>query len=76
MNKTAGKQEDQSVPTYSKEVPETPEECDRAASTHVDDQKARQERPDPSPNAAPYGGTNLHGTNDPSRFSTPPPKNP
>lgn len=64
------------VPAYSKEFPQTPQERDRASSGYEDDEKARQERPDPSPNAAPHGETNLHGTNDTSRFSTPPPKEP
>ena len=64
------------VPGYSKEFPQTPQEKDRASSGHEDDEKARQERPDPSDTAVPYGETNLHGTNDTSRFSTPPPKKP
>lgn len=67
---------DQPAPGYSKEFPQTPQEKDRASSGHEDDEKARQERPDPKDNAAPYGATNLHGTEDSSRFSTPPPKRP
>jgi len=63
-------------PGYSNEFPQTPQERDRASSGYEDDEKARQERPDPGANAAPLGETNLHGTNDTSRFSTPPPKNP
>lgn len=76
MKEPAEKHGDHPVPSYSKEFPNTRKERERATSTHVDDEKARQELPDPAANAAPYGGTNLHGTNDPSRFSTPPPKNP
>lgn len=76
MEGPTGKREDQPAPAYSKEFPQTPKERDRESSTHVDDQKAKQERPDPGDTAAPYGKANLHGTNDPSRFSTPPPKNP
>lgn len=61
---------------YSKDFPRTPQEKDRASSGHEDDEKAKEERPDPADGAAPYGSTNLHGTNDTSRFSTPPPKRP
>lgn len=63
-------------PVYSKEFPRGPQERDRATSGHDDDQKAREEAPDPVANAVPYGATNLHGTRDPSRFSTPPPRKP
>lgn len=76
MNEPARNQEGQPAPTYSREFPQTPKERDRATATHVNDEKAKQERPEPGDNTAPYGKTNLHGTNDTSRFSTPPPKNP
>lgn len=76
MNEPADKQKGKPAPSYSKEFPQTPQERERATSGHEDDQKAKEELPDPVDNAAPYGGTNLHGTNDTSRFSTPPPKNP
>jgi len=76
MKEPSGKNEDQPAPAYSKEFPQTSKESERATATHVNDEKARKERPDPGANPAPYGKTNLHGTSDPSRFSTPPPKNP
>jgi hypothetical protein len=80
MNEPTGKRQDnvprEQTPVYSKEFPKTPQERDRASSGHEDDEKAKQERPDPGANASPYGATNLHGTKDPSRFSTPPPKKP
>lgn len=72
----ARKQKDQAAPDYSREFPQTPKERERATATHVNDEKARQELPDPGENTDPYRKTNLHGTNDTSRFSTPPPKNP
>lgn len=68
--------EGQASPQLFEGVPADPQERERATSGHEDDEKAQQELPDPGDNAAPYGGTNLHGTNDTSRFSTPPPKNP
>lgn len=60
---------------YSSEFPRSPQEKQRAAG-HADDAKSREELPDPADEAAPYGSTNVHGTNDTSRFSTPPPKRP
>lgn len=76
MGEQTNKPDPNQTPGYSKEFPQTPQEKQRASSGHEDDSKAQQELPDPSDNAAPYGATNLHGTNDTSRFSTPPPKNP
>jgi hypothetical protein len=80
MNEPTGKQREnvprEQVPGYSREFPNTPQEQDRAASGHEDDQKRRQEHPDPGANATPYGATNVHGTKDSSRFSTPPPRKP
>ncbi|HWL62652.1 MAG TPA: hypothetical protein VNQ32_07635 [Steroidobacteraceae bacterium] len=76
MSEPAGKQGDQPNPAYSREFPQTPKEQERATATHVDDEKAKQERPDPGDSAVPYRKTNLHGSNDTSRCSTPPPKNP
>ena len=68
--------QDTPPPSYSKEFPQTPQEKQRADSGYEEDEKASKELPDPADNAAPYGATNLHDTNDTSRFSTPPPKNP
>lgn len=79
MNERKTAREDvsrQPDPAYSRELPKTEQERKAATSGHHDDPKARQENPDPNPNAAPYGATNRHGTDDASRFSTPPPKHP
>ncbi len=69
---------DTAVRDYSREFPVTPEERREARiiGGKVVAEKAAAKKPDPGETAAPYDGTRFHGTEDTSRFSTPPPKNP
>lgn len=77
-NKPRAGADSPAVPDYSRELPATPEENRQAriVGGKVVAEKAAARKPDPGETAAPYDGTRFHGTEDPSRFSTPPPKNP
>jgi hypothetical protein len=59
---------------YTKELPATPEERERAVPEFISDVEAKEQGTDPQPSAAPYDAERFNGTNDSSRFSTPPPK--
>ena len=59
---------------YSQELPETPEERERALPESTIEGEAKQKGPDPRHAATPFGGGTVNGSNDSSRFSTLPPK--
>jgi hypothetical protein len=59
---------------YSQELPESREEKDRAMPGFEHDIAAEQKGPDPRDETTPYGGSTFNGTDDSSRFSTPPAK--
>ncbi len=76
-----GSGDDQSTPKqpdakYSQEFPANAHEREQAkvAIRKVDED--REKSADPRDNPAPFDGTTFHGTEDPSRFSTPPPPKP
>jgi hypothetical protein len=59
---------------YSKDLPETSKERDRAVPEFAESVPAEQQAPDPRSPTTPYGGGTVNGSNDSSRFSTPPAK--
>jgi hypothetical protein len=60
--------------SYSKDMPVTREERDRALPASTGEAAAEQKGPDPRDIGAPFGGGTANGTDDSSRFSTPPPR--
>jgi hypothetical protein len=61
---------------YSQEFPVTPQERQRGRSAARKVDATKPARADPRDTAAPYRSTTYQGTEDPSRFSTPPPPKP
>ncbi len=59
---------------YSQELPETQQETARAMPEFAHPDATKQKGPGPRDAATPYGGGTINGTNDSSRFSTPPPR--
>lgn len=67
---------DAAPPSYSEELPATPEERKRRSSGFARNVREKRKGPDPRVSATPYDGGNFNGTNDSSRFSTPPARKP
>lgn len=65
---------DKAPASYSKDLPTTSEERARALPASTRDAVSEQKGPDPRDRGAPYGGGSVNGTDDSSRFSTPPPR--
>jgi hypothetical protein len=62
------------APGYSQEFPRTAPERERAKPDTLKEAAEQQKGPDPRDAEAPFGGGTFNGTDDPSRFSTPPAK--
>lgn len=60
------------APGYSQEFPRTAPERARAKPDALNEAAEQQKGPDPRDGEAPFGGGTFNGTDDPSRFSTPP----
>ena len=60
------------APAYPEELPATTATRKRAVPAFSHEVAANQKGPDPRDATAPYGDGIFNGTDDPSRFSTPP----
>ena len=75
-SKTGVSSPDAAAPSYSEDLPTTPQERQRRSAGFARNVAARRKGPDPRDSATPYGGGNFNGTSDSSRFSTPPSRKP
>jgi hypothetical protein len=71
--KTPATDSDTPLPGYSSDLPASPEERERAVPEFLHQAAAEQKGKNPQDAETPFEGGSFNGTQDSSRFSTPPP---